>query len=252
MIEIHTHILPGLDDGARSKEEALEMVLQASEQGIQHIVATPHHGNGVFEAPVEVVLQQVEEMNELIGRYGLQVTIHTGQEIRVNAGLIDGWENNELLTVANSKYILLELPHSYVPAYLLDLLNEFSIRGIVPVIAHPERNKEVGETPELLEAWIRQGALCQVTAHSLIGQFGRRIQKLSVQLLKRGLIHFVSSDAHNYHTRSFALREAYRLTERVVGRGGMNRLKDNSRRLLANEEIAVDMPSKAQKKLLFW
>ncbi|GMK41178.1 tyrosine protein phosphatase [Paenibacillus sp. CCS19] len=228
------------------------MVLQASEQGIRHIVATPHHGNGVYEAPREVVLQQVEEMNEFIGWHGLQVTIHAGQEIRVNAGLIDEWENNELLTVANSKYILLELPHNHVPAYLMDLLYEFSIRGLVPVIAHPERNKEVGETPDLLEQWIKQGALCQITAHSLTGQFSRRIQKLSVQLLKRKMIHFVSSDAHNSVTRTFALREAYRLAERVVGRGGMNRLKDNSRRLLANEEITVDAPVKARRKLLFW
>jgi Capsular polysaccharide biosynthesis protein len=252
MIEMHTHILPGLDDGARSKEEALEMVLQASEQGIQHIVATPHHGNEYFEAPRKVVERQVAELNEFISSHGVEVTIHAGQEIRVNADLIAEWEQNKLLTLANSKYILLELPHNHVPSYLMDLLYELSIRGLVPVIAHPERYKEVGETPELLETWIKQGALCQVTAHSLTGQFSRRIQKLSVQLLKRRLIHFVSSDAHNFYTRSFALREAYRLTERVVGRGGMNRLKDNSRRLLANEEIAVDMPLKAQKKLLFW
>lgn len=252
MIEMHTHILPGLDDGARSKEEALEMALQASEQGIQHIVATPHHGNGTFETPREVVLHHVEEMNEFIGKHGVQVTIHTGQEIRVNARLIEEWEDNKLLTLANSKYILLELPHNHVPDYLMELLFEFTIRGLVPVIAHPERNKEVSESPDLLEDWIGQGALCQLTAHSLTGQFSRRVQKLSVQLLKRRLIHFVSSDAHNCHSRSFALREAYRLTERVVGRGGMNRLKENSRRLLANEEIVIEEPIKARRHLLFW
>lgn len=252
MIEMHTHILPGFDDGARSKEESLEMVLQASEQGIKHIVATPHHGNGVYEAPRELVLQQVDEMNEFIGRHELQVTIHPGQEIRVNAGLIDEWENNELLTVANSKYILLELPHNHVPNYLISLLFEFTIRGLVPVIAHPERNKEIGERPELLEEWISQGALCQLTAHSLIGQFGRKVQRLSVQLLKRKMIHFVSSDAHNCDVRSFALREAYRFTERIVGRGGMNRLKENSRRLLADEEIVIEEPIKARRHLLFW
>ncbi|PWV93822.1 protein-tyrosine phosphatase [Paenibacillus cellulosilyticus] len=252
MIEMHTHILPGLDDGARSKEEALEMALQASEQGIQHIVATPHHGNEVFEAPREIVLQHVEELNEFIGKHGVQVEIHAGQEIRVNTELINEWEHNKLLTLANSKYILLELPHNHVPDYFMDLLFELTIRGLVPVIAHPERNKAVVETPDLIEEWIGQGALCQLTAHSLTGQFSRRIQKLSVQLLKRKMIHFVSSDAHNCHTRAFALREAYRLTERVIGRGGMNRLKENSRRLLTNEEIVIEEPIKAKRHLLFW
>lgn len=252
MIEMHTHILPGMDDGARSKEEALEMAVQASEQGIEHIIATPHHGNGVFEAPREVVLRHVEEMNEFISKHGVQVTIHTGQEIRVNSELINEWEHNKLLTLANSKYILLELPHNHVPNYFMELLFEFTIRGLVPVIAHPERNKEVVETPDLVEEWIGQGALCQLTAHSLTGQFSRKIQKLSVHLLKRRLIHFVSSDAHNCHTRSFALREAYRLTERAIGRGGMNRLKENSRRLLANEEIVIEEPIKAKRHLLFW
>ncbi|WP_127531047.1 tyrosine-protein phosphatase [Paenibacillus kobensis] len=252
MIEIHSHILPGFDDGAQSRDEALEMAHQAAQQGITDIIATPHHGNGVYMAPKELVVQAVEEMNRVFESYELPIKLHTGQEIRVYDGLIDDWENDKLLTLAKSRYILLELPHSHVPGYFDEMVYELSIRDLIPVIAHPERNKEIIESPELLEGWIENGVLCQVTSHSLIGLFGRKIQKATIQLCKSRLNHFVSSDAHNCKERAFALREAYRMVDRSLGRGIMNRYKENSRRLLSNEDALSDEPVRAKRKLLFW
>jgi len=228
------------------------MAHQAVAQGITDIVATPHHGNGTFMAPKELVIQAVEEMNRIFEAYKLPVTLHTGQEIRVYDGLIDDWEQNRLLTIANSRYILLELPHHYVPDYFGDILYEISIRDLIPVIAHPERNKEIMASPELLEEWVEQGALCQATSHSLTGLFGRKIQKATLHMCRSKLIHFISSDAHNCKERDFALKEAYRIVDRAVGRGTMNRYRENAKRLLSNEDFVSEKPVRVRRKLLFW
>ncbi|MNG02854.1 Tyrosine-protein phosphatase YwqE [compost metagenome] len=203
-------------------------------------------------AQKDMVVEAVEEMNRIFDSYELPVKLHTGQEIRVYDGLIDDWENNKLLTLANSKYILLELPHSHVPGYLDEMIYELSIRDLVPVIAHPERNKEIMESPELLEGWIEHGALCQVTSHSIIGLFGRKIQRTTIHLCRSNMNHFISSDAHNCKERAFALKEAYRLVDRSLGRGVMNRYKENSKQLLINEDVLLDKPVRARRKLLFW
>ncbi|MBO7747820.1 tyrosine protein phosphatase [Paenibacillus sp. MWE-103] len=250
MVEIHSHILPSIDDGARSKNEAVEMAVQAVNQGIHAIIATPHHGNGVFETPPSVVNQSVGALNELFQRQGLPVAVYSGQEIRVHDGLLDEWEHNGLLTLAGSRYILLELPSNHVPGYFMDMLYEFAIRGIIPVIAHPERNKVVSANPDLVRDWIEKGALCQLTSQSLTGYFGRKVQKLSFQLYNRRMIHFVSSDAHSSLDRTFSLQEAYTLIGRRMGKREVERLRNNAERLLRNEEILAETPKK-KRRLLF-
>lgn len=252
MIEIHSHILPGVDDGAVSNEEALEMAHQAVEQGITHILATPHHGDGAYETPRSVVLEATLKLNELCKQHEVPITICEGQEIRVHPELIDEYEQNQLVTLAGSRYILLELPAGYVPVYLEELIYEFIIRGIVPVIAHPERNKEIVSTPAILNTFTEQGALCQLTSHSLMGYFGRKIQKLSLQLCRSGMIHFVSSDAHNCTDRAFALREAYRTIAKSLGDEVVEHFRQNGLKLLRNEEIASQKLVKGKRKVRLW
>ncbi|QHW30868.1 tyrosine protein phosphatase [Paenibacillus rhizovicinus] len=251
MIEIHSHILPGIDDGAQSKDESLEMAIHAVEQGITDIIATPHHGDGTFETPPNIVRRNVEALNEWYSRHSLPIKVHAGQEIRIHADLLDEWEKQQLLTLAGSRYILIELPPSHVPSYLNDMIHELRVRGLVPVIAHPERNKEAIASPSLMSSWIEQGALCQLTSHSLTGYFGRKIQKLSLQLCKSSMIHFVSSDAHHNQQRNFALEAAFRIIERSIGKDVVGRYIEYGARLLQNEEIVIDSPGKVRRKL-FW
>ncbi|SFI88361.1 protein-tyrosine phosphatase [Paenibacillus sp. UNC496MF] len=252
MIEIHSHILPGIDDGAQSKEESLEMAFQAVEQGITDIIATPHHGDGTFETPPNIVRRHVEALNEWYNRNEVPVKVHAGQEIRVHAELMDDWEREQLLTLAGSRYILIELPSSHVPSYMNDLIHELRVRGLVPVIAHPERNKEIASSPGILGTWIEHGALCQVTSHSLTGYFGRKVQRLSLQLCRDRMIHFVSSDAHHYQQRAFALQAAIRSIERSLGWEIVDRFRENGERLLRNEAIEAGAPNRARRKRFFW
>ncbi|SEO63799.1 tyrosine-protein phosphatase [Paenibacillus sp. OV219] len=252
MIEIHSHILPGLDDGALSTDEALEMARQAVSQGITHIIATPHHGDGAYETPRSVVVEATWRLNEICKQHEVPVTICEGQEIRVHAELIDEYEQNQLVTLAGSRYLLLELPPNHIPSYLGILIYELIIQGLVPVIAHPERNKEISTTPAKLGSFIEQGALCQLTSQSLTGAFGRKVQKLAFQLCKSRMIHFVSSDAHDCKVRPFALQEAYRTVCRVLGEEDVRRYQENGLRLLRNEEIGYEEPVMRTRRKLFW
>jgi len=252
MIEIHSHILPGLDDGSRTNNETLEMARIAVEQGITDVIATPHHADGTYYTPTSIVEQSVQVLNALLTAERLPLTIHVGQEIRVHQNLLDEWERKIVSTLAGSRYMLLELPAGYVPKYLNDLIYELSLRGVVPVIAHPERNKEIYSSPALLASLIEQGALCQITSHSLTGLFGRKIQKLSFLLCRSKLIHFVSSDAHNCYNRSFALRRAYQMLSKTLGSEMVEQYRANTLRLLNNQEIKYPEPIKLRRKLLFW
>lgn len=237
LIDIHTHILPGLDDGASSDEDALQLARAAHEEGITTIIATPHHANGVYLNAAAEVTRHVQALNEKLVLEGLPVTLFPGQEIRVHDDLLDAWHRGELLSLAGSKYVLLEMPSSRIPQTMGDLVHELGVMGLKPIIAHPERNAEVVSQPERLEELLDLGAYAQVTTHSLLGGFGKRIEQSAWTLLKRGSIHIVSSDAHHVERRGFRLAEAYSAIDRVIGREWSDYLQANASAVALNESF---------------
>jgi protein-tyrosine phosphatase len=247
MIDIHSHILPGLDDGAENFDDTLIMARAACSEGITTIIATPHHANGAYMNPASNVRRLVESVNARLIEAGVPVTIAAGQEIRVHDDLLDAWSRDELLTLAGSRYVLLEMPSSRIPRSMEEIVHELSVMGLTTVIAHPERNSEVVQHPERFEKLIELGACGQVTTHSLLGVFGKRIQQTSLSLLKQGSIHFVSSDAHHISRRGFRLDEAYSLIERTMGEQWSSYLRDNARRLLDNSPLGEQPASSAAR-----
>lgn len=216
MIDIHTHILPGLDDGSANWNDTLNMARAAVSEGITTIIATPHHANGTYINEADKVMKHTCQINEQLISAGVPVTIVTGQEIRVHDDLLEAWYRKELLPLAGSSYVLIEMPSSRIPKAMLDVIHELSILNLKPIIAHPERNAEVVQHPERLAELVEAGAFAQVTTHSLLGGFGKRIEQTAWSLCKDGLIHIVSSDAHHIERRGFRLREAYdRINDRM-------------------------------------
>lgn len=216
MIDIHTHILPGLDDGSAKWDDTLNMAQAAVSEGITTIIATPHHANGTYINEADKVVEHTSRVNQQLNAAGVPITIVTGQEIRVHDDLLEAWDRKELLPLAGSSYVLIEMPSSRIPKNMLDLIHELSIINLKPIIAHPERNAEVVQHPERLAELVEAGAFAQVTTHSLVGGFGKRIEQAAWSLCKDGLIHIVSSDAHHIERRGFRLREAYdRINERM-------------------------------------
>jgi protein-tyrosine phosphatase len=237
MIDIHSHILPGIDDGAANLEEALALAKAAAKEGITDIIATPHYANGAFMNRAQDIRRHVQEFNEELKRSGIPLTVHAGQEIRVHHGMLDAWHGGELLTLADTNYILLEMPGSCVPKQMTEWIHELQVLGLVPVIAHPERNIEVMEDPRLLQQLVAEGAVAQLTTHSLLGAFGPKIRKTAWELCRMGKAHFVASDAHHPQKRSFRMREAYQSIRSELGDGVASCFSRNCAKMLKSERV---------------
>lgn len=233
MIDIHSHILPGVDDGAKTEEDSLAMAKEAVAQGIHTIVATPHHKNGRYENEANEIKKQVEIFREYLKKENIPLTIMAGQEVRINGDILSDFEHGEILPINDTKYILIEFPSSTIPRYAKQMLFDIQVAGLTPIIVHPERNKELIERPEKLYHFVREGALAQITAASFIGKFGKQIQKFSELLVDSSLVHFIASDAHNTTTRGFYLQEAYQAIKEMYG-------WDMHYMLMENSQLVVD------------
>ncbi|OMF32590.1 protein tyrosine phosphatase [Paenibacillus sp. FSL H8-0548] len=242
MIDIHTHILPQVDDGAANWYDTLDMARAAVSEGITTIIATPHHANGTYTNAANEVIKHTRSINEQLIDAGVPVTVRTGQEIRVHDDLLDAWHRGELLSLAESSYVLIEMPSSRIPKTMIEIIHELKVMNLKPIIAHPERNLEIVQHPERLTELIDAGAFAQVTTHSLLGGFGKRIEQSAWSLLKSGDIHIVSSDAHHIVRRGFRLSEAYDSIERRMGEQWVSYLKMNAQAVVLNA-LFQDQPT---------
>ncbi|GEN81812.1 capsular polysaccharide biosynthesis protein Cap8C [Sporosarcina luteola] len=236
MIDIHTHLLFGVDDGPQTMEETLKMIEKAHSEGITDLICTSHAYHPQYNVEKPEVLKQTTSLTTALVKAGHDIKLHPGQEIRLTEDIIDKFDRNELLTLANSQYLLLELPSQTVPAYTVNIIHALLERETIPIIAHPERNRAIAEKPQRLEKLIRHGATAQITAGSLSGHFGKNIQRLSLRLIESNLIHTYGSDVHNLKTRPFHFGKGLDFLEK-------KRLYDIADLLLANNErILNDEP----------
>lgn len=212
MIDLHCHILPGIDDGPEEIGESLEMARIAAADGVTTIVATPHVNETAGRAAL--IRQKVEELNALLSAKGVPVTILRGGD--VNAGIDPALLRD--FTVNGSDYILLEFPYTYLPLTTREILFSMSLSGYLPIITHPERNPTVIKNPGALLELLDGNILVQITASSLTGGFGREAQECAVHLLERGAVSFIASDAHGAAWRPPVLSEGLRVAEEIIGR----------------------------------
>lgn len=210
MLDIHCHILPGLDDGPATWGQSLEMAYIASEDGIRRIVATPHFIKGSYEPSVKKVLFLTEELNKKIKREGLNLEILPGMEVYLEPDLPQMLKRGEILTLNNQKkYLLLEFPLDSIPSHSERVFYELRLQGIMPIIAHPERNQEVLQNPQKLLPLVEKGLLTQVTTSSLEGHFGSKCREVANLLLKHKLAHLIATDAHFNPYRMPRMKKEY-------------------------------------------
>ncbi|MBB6454526.1 protein-tyrosine phosphatase [Salirhabdus euzebyi] len=249
MIDIHCHILPSMDDGAASIRESITMAQAAAEEGIRTIIATPHHLDGKYNNTRTDIEKAVYQLNETLKESNIPITILPGHETRINGDLVDRIQKEEILPLnKTSKYVFVELPSSHVPHYTSQLLFDIQVAGYTPVIVHPERNSVLTQNPDLLYRFVRNGALTQVTAGSVCGKFGKKIQKFTQDMIEANLTHFVASDAHNTTTRGFYLKEAYEQIKKDFGNGMVFYFMENTESLIENEAVVGDQPHRIKKK----
>ncbi len=208
MIDIHCHILPGIDDGAPDIETSLGMLKMAAADGITHIAATPHFTYS--EKPTfEDIKACVKLLSERAKREDIGIKILCGADIRLTYELIHGIQNNDLPAINGSRYFLIELP-DLLPPNIEDLIFEAKLKGFIPIITHPERNYSLLSSPDKADPLREAGALFQLTAMSVTGDFGSQIRKLSLFFFKKGFVDFVATDAHNVGRRPPLLSKDYR------------------------------------------
>lgn len=218
MIDLHTHILPGLDDGATSLSEAQRMLEIAAGDGITKLLATPHFMAGWFEPEPAQILAGVEQLNQYAIAKGLQIRVLPGMEVALSPEVPTLLQKGRLLTLnGQGQYLLLELPVGDIPFYTESLLFELQLKGITPVLAHPERNRLVEENPRRLKEMVMRGALVQITGDSILGKFGRRTRKAAQELAKAGLVHALGSDAHSSQHRPPVLKPAAAALAKLLG-----------------------------------
>lgn len=249
MIDIHCHILPGIDDGAKTMEDSVDMAKAALEEGIHTIIATPHHKNGKYTNIKSDILPLVDRVNTRLKEEGVDVTILPGQEVRIFGEVIEDFKRGDILLLnGDSQYLFIEFPSNHVPRYTERLLYDIQLAGLTPVIVHPERNSELIERPEKLYELVKNGACTQVTASSLTGYFGKKIQKFSQQIIEANLTHFIASDAHNTHNRNFKMNEAMDFIEKQYGMDQLYFFTENAELLIDNQNIYKEIPEPIKKK----
>ena len=239
LIDSHSHILPGLDDGAKTMDETLGMVRQLYEAGFKTLMATPHVLEGTdYLRPAEI-LKVTEQVRQAVAEAGIPVEIVPGAENYIFPDMGKWVREEKLLTLGNTgKYILVELPMFEIPHYTDQVFFELQVQGLTPILAHPERYKGLVDEPERLLDWAKKGVLFQLDLRSLRGRYGPKSQELAETLLRSDLIHFVGSDAHRVSRSGSSEREALQSVKDLVGEERFRELTQmNPERILEGESM---------------
>jgi protein-tyrosine phosphatase len=250
-IDIHCHLLPGIDDGPKDWKASLAMARMAADSGIRMIVATPHQLGGYEKNTADRILRLATEAQQRIHDAGLSLTVLPGADVRIQEDLPELVEQGRILTLGNLKsenqisFLLVELPHEQVLP-LGRLLYRLQSQGITAILSHPERNKHLQENPEILRPWVQQGCLIQVTTGSITSEFGREALRVSRWLFRENLAHLVATDAHNITDRRPAWRAAFAKVCHWEGRQRANEVfMRNPAAVVAGRPVEAPLPSSA-------
>jgi protein-tyrosine phosphatase len=221
MIDIHYHLLFGLDDGPETLEASLAMAEASISEGVTHIVCTPH-ANDRYAYQPELNRERLAVLQDRIGD---RVTLGLGCDFHLSYENIEDLNRNRRKYTINGKqFLLVEFPNFGISQNLTETLNQLVTSGTVPIITHPERNPTLVAYPDRLAEWLRCGCLVQITAGSLTGHFGRSAERMSHSLLKKNWVHFIASDAHSMQSRPPAMAPAYERLKVRYGQATADRM----------------------------
>lgn len=239
IIDLHCHILPGLDDGIQEVGESVEACRIAVQDGITGIVATPHYKEGFFEAAPETIRAAISDLKKRLVGEGLQLQIYPGSEVHLTDNIPGKIRNGSILTLNDTqKYILLELPYTQYPVEFEQHIFALQLAGIKPVLAHPERVRYFKDDIGRVAEAVRLGALTQVTSSSIMGIFGEETTNMCFELAAKGLIHIIASDSHDASRRAPRLMDACGAIAKVVGEeGALKMISHNPLAIIRGDEV---------------
>lgn len=249
MIDMHNHILPGLDDGASSWEQTLTMARVAAEDGITEMVCTPHWVLGKYENTRPVILETFAEFKKRVAEENIPLVVYPGAELRLDISLPQRIKAGELLTINDGgSYALIELPEESLPDNLEEFFWQLQLQNIKPIIGHVERNAALRQDPARLYRLAEMDILMQITAASILEEFTVEVRDFAVQLLEHRMIHMVVTDSHGLRARVPKLSRAYKVIEEILGREIAHEMThDIPKRIIQGKSVMTADPIPFQK-----
>ena len=247
MVDMHSHIINEIDDGSKSIEMTINMLKKAEESGTTDIIATPHFMRGRFEVEYKDVIKRAEELKKIVKENNIHINIYVGQEVYYSKNLLEYYNDKIIGTINNTKYMLIELPMlEFDIDEVINTVYELQIRGIVPIIAHPERYKPFIKKPSMINKLINEGMLFQMNAGSISGDFGKDVKKTAAKYLEHNVYSFIGSDAHRDRGRDTDMSEALNILESYERKVFIN----NGKAMLQNEDVEFKGTAVKEKKFL--
>ena len=252
MIDFHNHIIPNLDDGSKSIDMSINMLKEAQAQGITDIVNTVHYQHPKMEkkdTSYEFIINEINKFQKIAYDNNIDIKIHAASEVFFKFNLVEILDN-PITTFGNGKYMLIEFQRLSFPKGYEDEIFKVQLKGVNPIIAHPERYRGIQKNINLAKKWIDRGYLIQIDCASIIGGFGKETQITAIELLKNGLCHLIGSDAHNDKNRNFFLKSTLLEIEKIIGKESTSIIINNSKKIL-NGEPCLNYYKKDQSKSIF-
>jgi protein-tyrosine phosphatase len=240
VIDLHSHILHGIDDGASDIEVALEMARRAVDDGVEVMACTPHFLPGIYDPSVQVVTARVAELNDRLMDEGIDLVVVAGCEAHVRPDMVERLRNSEILSIHSGRHVLCEAPPTVLPPHMDRLFMNMMAAGYTPILAHVERYRWIDRALPWVERMAQSGVLMQVTAGSFFGDYGRSAQDWSMRLLLDGLVSIVASDAHDPELRPPGLSKARKLVTSELGADEARRIfRDRPEHILLGESAVA-------------
>lgn len=247
MIDIHTHILPNIDDGSKSIEETFEIIKEAKKAGFDKIISTSHYMDGYYEVSKPEREVWLNAINENLEKQDIGIKLYLGNEIYMSENIIEFLKEEKATTLNDTNYVLFEMPLNAQPLNLYDIVYEMQEHKILPILAHPERYSFVQKQPELIYELIQKGVLMQANYGSVIGQYGTKAQIIVKRFLENNMIHFFGSDVHRKNTIYPEIPKIIKELNDLVGTKKVEELTTvNPKMILENKRIEIEEPHKIE------
>ena len=244
MTDLHSHILPNIDDGARNIDETMQMLREAQKVGFESIISTSHYMEGYYETAENERQLLLDAISQKFSQYDINLNLYIGNEIYLSDNIIQLLEEGKASTINNTNYVLIEMSLNEEPSYLYDLIYEMTQYKLVPILAHPERYSFIQKDTELIYDLIDLGVLMQVNYASIIGHYGEKAQIIVKKMLENNMVHFFGSDVHRPNTIYPKIPEILLEIEEIIGKSELEKLTTTNPKLaIQNKRIEIKKPN---------
>lgn len=239
-IDIHSHVLHQIDDGSKTIEQSLEIIKEYKQMGFSDIVLTPHYiEDSKYTLKNKEKIKKINELKELIENENIDINLHTGNEVYITDNILKLLKKDEISTISNSRYILIELPMHNEIANLKEIIFNLLSHDITPIIAHPERYNVIQKNIDYAKELVNQGALLQMNYGSIIGIYGKQAQKTAKKLLKNNTIDFLGTDVHRPNNKIYInINKIRKKIKKIIGEDRFIQLTiTNPKKIIENSLI---------------